>query len=467
MENTENSEQFRNSISTVSKEGKRVWVYPKRPSGKFHNARKFFSVFLLFILFGVPFMKYKGHPFLLLNIIDRNFIIFGQKFGPQDFYLFVLGFIAIIVSVVLFTAIYGRIFCGWACPQTVFLEMVFRKIEYFIEGDSKSQRALAEADLNFSKLMKKSVKHLIFYILSFIIANTFLAYIIGVDELFHIIQSPPSAHLSGFISIHIFTIVFYLVFSFFREQACIIVCPYGRLQSVLLDKNSLVVAYDYVRGEPRGKIKKNESRSSGDCIDCNLCVDVCPTGIDIRNGIQLECVNCTACIDACDEVMDKVKKPRGLVRYDSQNGISDRTGFKFTPRLITYTAILIGLISVFSFLLVTRSDFSITLLRTPGTLYQSLENNKISNIYDLIIINKTYSHQNLELKIKNLDAEIKFMGDSLSLASQQIFSGRFMVIFDKDKINKSLLNIPISISVLNNGHEIKTVKTNFLNDTKQ
>lgn len=458
-------EKYRDSISTISNEGKRVWIYPKKPSGRFYNARTIVSIILLLILFITPFIKVNGHPFILLNILEREFILFGVTFGPHDFYIFVLLFIATIVFVILFTAIYGRIFCGWICPQTVFMEMVFRKIEYFIEGDFLKQRALDQQEWNMEKFLKKGSKHIIFFTLSFIISNLFLSYIIGIDELFKIITDPPSEHLTGLIAITLFSGVFYFVFSKFREQACTIVCPYGRLQGVLLDKNSLVVAYDDVRGEPRGKIKKGEERTQGDCIDCHLCVDVCPTGIDIRNGIQLECVNCTACIDACDNVMDKINKPRGLVRYDSLNGIKERIRFSITPRIMSYSAVLTVLIIIVSILLFTRDSVSVNILRTPGMLYQDQPDNKISNLYNINIVNKTFDTIPIDIKVKNIEANIVILGNSYSIPPHEVFDGKFMVVIDKDKIDK--LNMPLEIGVYEKGNEVVSIKTAFLSHFKK
>lgn len=461
MENLDtSSENFRNKLSTVSEEGKRVWIYPKKPSGRFYNARTIFSWFLLIFLFGAPFIKVNGHPFILLNLLEREFIIFGVPFGPHDFYIFVLGFIATIIFIFLFTAVYGRVFCGWACPQTVFLEMVFRKIEYFIEGDANKQRQLDESPWNTEKILKKGSKNIIFFALSFLISNVFLAYIIGVDELWKIVTDPPREHLAGLTAITFFSGAFYFVFAWFREQACTIVCPYGRLQGVLLDKNSIVVAYDHVRGEPRGKLRKGEETLNGDCIDCGLCVDVCPTGIDIRNGIQLECVNCTACIDACDNVMDKINKPRGLVRYASLNGIEQKLPFRLTPRIASYTFLLMLIVGVFSFFLITRADFSVNILRTPGMLYQEQPGNKVSNLYNLNVVNKTFDDVTFEVKVKNLPAEIKVLGDDYKLGPHGIYEGKFMVILDKDKLTR--MNTPIEMSVLSKGKEIATVKSTFL-----
>lgn len=461
MENIDKpDESFRDSIATVNKKGKRVWIYPKKPKGKLTNARSYVSVVLLLILFITPFIKVHGRPFLLLNILERKFILFGMAFGPQDFYLFVLAMITVIIFIVLFTAIFGRIFCGWVCPQTVFMEMVFRKIEYWIEGDASHQKQLDKAPLSSSKVFKKSIKHILFYLISFIIGNTFLAYIIGIDELSKIVTASPSEHLSLFITIVLFSALFYFIFSRFREQACVIVCPYGRLQGVLLDQNSIVVAYDYLRGEPRKKIRRNEERTAGDCIDCHLCVDVCPTGIDIRNGIQLECVNCTACIDVCNAVMEKVNKPKGLIRYDSLKGIKEKTGRIFTPRVIAYSVLLFVLLSVIAVLMANRNDVEVNILRTPGLLYQELPDNKISNLYNIEIENKTFDKIPVDVKILNMNGEIKVIGKKLSVDPQGVFETKFLLIFNKADLKD--LNTPVLLGVYKDNVLIKTIKTSFL-----
>jgi len=461
-----NSESFRDQISTVNKEGKRKWVFPKKPSGRFYNARNTFSAILLIILFITPFLKVNGQPFILFDIINRNFILFGIPFGPHDFFLFVLAMIATIVFVILFTAVFGRVFCGWACPQTIFMEMVFRKIEYWIEGDFREQKKLNAAPWTGKKIFKKTLKHVIFYAISFIIANFFFSYIIGMDELIKIISDPPSQHLQGLIAIIIFSGVFYWVFSYFREQVCTMVCPYGRLQGVLLDRDSIVIAYDNIRGEPRGRLKKNEiQENQGDCIACNLCVDVCPTGIDIRNGIQLECVNCTACIDACDNVMDKTSKPRGLIKFASINSIEKNTKFRFTPRAIGYTILLTVLTGVLTFLLVTRIDFSVNILRTPGLLYQERPGDKVSNIYDLNIVNKTFDEAEIFLKLENIDGELSMVGKDLILEPQEIVETKFLVILSNSDIVK--MNTPIEIGVYNGNKLIKKISTSLLAPAKK
>lgn len=464
MEKLNDSKSYKDSVSTISEQGKRVWIYPKKPKGRFTTARTIVAVLLILILIVTPFIKIHGHPFMMFNLLARKFIFFGLAFGPYDFAILVVGFIAFAIFIILFTAIFGRIFCGWICPQTIFMETVFRKIEYWIEGDFRQQIALDEGEWTSGKYFKKILKHVIFFALSFAVANVLLAWVIGVDDLFKIITDPPSKHLTGLIAISLFSGLFYLIFSRFREQACTVVCPYGRLQGVLLDNNSLVVAYDYVRGEPRGKIRKKEERTAGDCIDCHLCVDVCPTGIDIRNGIQLECVNCTACIDACDEVMDKVKKPHGLIRYDSLQGIKDQIRFRITSRIISYSVILFLLISLFTYLVATREDIEVNILRAPGMLYQDQPNNRISNLYNFNIVNKTFEPIMVSLKIKNLNAEIKMLGNDLNLKPSEVEEGKFMIIADKKVFSK--LNTQVVIGVYRNGTEVTSFKTSFLSNIK-
>lgn len=461
-----NNESFRDSMSIVSKEGKRIWVYPKKPKGKFYNARTWVSLFLLLFLFVTPFIKISGHPFLLFNIIERKFIIFGYAFGPHDFYLFALAVISFIVFIILFTAVFGRVFCGWICPQTVLLEMVFRKIEYWLEGDALEQKRLNAAPWSGKKIAIKYTKYTIFFIVSFIISNFLLAFIIGIDDLWKIVTDPPAEHVSGLISILSFTALFYWIFAWFREQACILVCPYGRLQGVLLDPNSVVIAYDYVRGEPRGKLKKSEVRINGDCIDCNQCVEVCPTGIDIRNGTQLECVNCTACIDACDEIMDKVKKPRGLIRFASENNIKNKLKFKVTSRIIGYSVLLVLLITVFTIFMFNRSDIDVSILRTPGMLYQQQPEDKLSNLYNIKIVNKTFDEVSIIVKLENIKGEIKLIGnENIKIEQSGILEGKLLVLLPKDEIK--VMNMPLRIGVYRDNQKIDEIVTSFLGPLKE
>jgi len=458
--NEEQKESFRDSIATIGKDGKRVWIYAQKPKGKLYNLRSYASFFYLIVFFSLPFIKVNGQPLFLFNILEGKFVLFSMVFWPQDFFLFGLGMIIFVLFVALFTVVFGRVFCGWACPQTVFMEMVFRKVEYWIEGDASHQKMLNNGPWTREKIIKKVSKNTAFFLISFVISNTFLAYIIGIDELYTIMSEPIQSHIGGFTSIMIFTGVFYGVYVRFREQVCLVVCPYGRLQSVLLDKDSVVVAYDYVRGEERGKFKKNEERKIGDCIDCHQCVKVCPTGIDIRNGTQLECVNCTACIDACNHIMDSVGLPKGLIRYDSENGIAKKQKLRLTTRMIAYSVVLTVLIGVEVFLLASRSDVDATIMRARGMLYQEQTDDKISNIYNIKLINKTRENLPIQLKLANNEGEIKLIGKELFVKGETQESGEFFVMIDK--ANLSQRKSDYKVEIYSGDRKLKTVKISFL-----
>lgn len=453
---------FRDRVATVDAKGKRKWVFAQKPKGRYYRARTIVSwiFFLLFLL--LPFIYVKGRPFFLFNIPKGKFIIFGQVFWPHDFFVFAIGMVTFIVFIVLFTAAFGRLFCGWVCPQTNFMEMAFRKIEYLIDGDAPAQKLLKNAPWTVTKIRKRVIKHGIFFLLSFIIANYFLAYIIGVKELWQIINAPLNEHIGGFMALTIFSFVFYAVYAFFREQACTVVCPYGRLQGVLLDRNSMLVAYDYKRGEPRGKFNKKTERTLGDCIDCHQCVKVCPTGIDIRNGTQLECVNCTACIDACDNIMDNIGKPRGLIRYASENGIANHERLHYTTRMKMYTLLLVLLVGILTTLLVTRTEFEATVMRAPGLLYQEIAKDSVSNLYNIKIANKSIKDIPVTIQLEGLPGRVQVIGSTgmVHVKEEAIGSGSFFVILPKNaiKVPKS----KILLGVYDNGKKIDEVKTNFL-----
>jgi cytochrome c oxidase accessory protein FixG len=318
------------------------------------------------------------------------------------------------------------------------------------------------------KIAKRSLKVGIFFFISFLISNIFLAYIIGSENLIKIMTDPPMEHMEGLGAMFIFTWIFYFVFAWFREQVCIVVCPYGRLQGVMLDANSIIVAYDYIRGEKRAKYRKDEKREEtkkGDCIDCKQCVYVCPTGIDIRNGTQLECINCTACMDACDDIMDKVGLEKGLIRYDSEKGIADNEKWKLAGRTIAYTIALFVLLIIFGFLLMSRNDVEASLLRTPGMLYQKKENNKISNLYNLKIINKTNEEVEMNVKLLNFEGEIMMIGKSeLILEPQGVTESVLFILLDADDLKS--MKTEIEVGVFSKGELIETVETNFLGPVK-
>ena len=460
-------EAFRDTIGTIDEEGNRKIIFPKKPSGKLYDYRKWVSYFLLIVLVANPFIKINGNQFMMFNILERRFNIFGFPFWPQDIYLFVLIIIVGVVFVLLFTVIFGRIFCGWICPQTIFLEMVFRRIEYWIEGDRGAQIRLEKQEWNAEKIRKKGFKWTLFLIISFFIANVFLAYLISSDKLFLMIEEGPENHVSTLISLLIFTGVFYFIFAWFREQVCIIVCPYGRLQGVLLDDKSINVAYDFVRGEKevgRAKFNKQEDRAAigkGDCIDCRQCVNVCPTGIDIRNGTQMECVNCTACIDECETIMDGIGLPKGLIRYASEDEIEKNSKFKFTPRMKGYSTVLFILTGILIGLLFLRSDVEAIILRLPGQLFEHKGDN-ISNIYTFKIINKTNNDFNeIHFKLVDIKGTLKVVGkQDLKIPKQGMNSGTLFI-----EINQNLLDsdkTKLKIEVYNGAEKIETSTTNFL-----
>ncbi len=461
-------ENFRDSIATINEEGKRAWIYPKKPSGRYYTYRKWVSYGLLLFLFASPFIKVNGNQFLMFNVLERRFNIFGFPFWPQDFHLFVVSMIIGVIFVALFTVAYGRIFCGWMCPQTIFMEMVFRRIEYWIDGDRGAQIRLAKMQWNAYKIRKRVLKWTVFFIISFLISNIFLAYLIGSDRLFLYITSGPAAHMSTFVSLMIFTGVFYFVFAWFREQVCIIACPYGRMQGVLLDNKSIVVAYDHKRGEGasgRKKFRKNEDREAlghGDCIDCFQCVHVCPTGIDIRNGTQLECVNCTACIDECDTIMEKINLPKGLIRYASEDNIVKKSKFTFSPRLKGYTAVLTILIGVLVGMLFLRNDVEANILRLPGQLYERKEGNIISNVYTYKLINKTNKEiDEVSFKLLSHNGKIDVVtGETFTVPPQELAEGTLFI-----EINNAGLKgdkNQLEIGVYSGEDLIETTKARFL-----
>lgn len=455
------TEAFRDRIATVDESGKRKWIYAYQPKGKFYNIRTVLSVFYFLIFFGLPFIEIDGRPLFQFNIPEAKFIIFGKIFWPQDFFIFGLTMVTFVFFIVLFTAAFGRLFCGWACPQTNFMEMMFRRVEYWVLGDAPAQRQLKNAAWTGKKIFKVGLKHVLFFLLSFIIANFFLAYIIGIKELEKIIREPVTEHVAGFASIIVFSGVFYGVYAFFREQACTVVCPYGRLQSVLLDKNSMIVAYDYKRGESRGNFKKKAELNLGDCIDCHQCVKVCPTGIDIRNGVQMECVGCTACIDACNHIMDSIDKPRGLIRYASENSIAKGEPLRYTTRMKLYTGLCFLLLAVLSVILLTRKDVDATVIRTAGMLYQERGADSISNLYNIRMVNKTTQDLNIEIRLVDAQGRIQMAGNPIiKMAKEAQAAGTFFVVLPKENIKQR--KTMIRLAIFENGKEIAITKTNFL-----
>ena len=469
---------FRDAIPTVDAAGKRVWMYPRKPpTGKraakntpnFFALRTYVSWVLLLILLLGPFIKINGHPLLMMNVLERQFSVFGVMFWPQDFHIFAIAMIAGFVALVLFTAVFGRIWCGWLCPQTVLMEMLFRKIEYAIEGDAAQQKALNAQPWDQEKMFKKGLKHGVFFLMSFLIANLLLGYIIGGDALISLVTSSPTRHAGGFFALMLFTLLFYALFARFREQACTFICPYGRFQSVLLDENSLVVAYDHKRGEQRARKVRGETweerlgLGKGDCVDCDLCVTVCPTGIDIRNGTQMECVNCCNCIDACNSVMEKIQRPPGLIRHASINNIEQGERFKITKRIKAY-CVLLGVLTLTLFvLLLTREQIHMDLLRMRGSMYQEQPDGRITNTFEAAFFNKTGAELTGRLVLLYPEGKLMYSANAetlLQLPPEQETTTHVVVSLHPDVITGRETSMDIGLEV--NGRIMDHVKTTFM-----
>lgn len=458
---------FREHLATAEKDGSRRWLYPKKPSGRLHRHRTWFSWLLLAVMVAGPFVRIRGNPLLMLNIVDRKFSILGFIFWPEDTVIFAVAMLVFLTSIIIFTTAFGRLWCGWACPQTVMMEMVFRKLEWLIEGDGPAARAFDAAPWTWRKAARKALKHGLFLGLSFGVGNLLLSYIIGSDALMAIIRDDPARHVTGLAFMVLFSLLFYAIFARFREQACTFICPYGRLQSALLDENSMVVAYDHVRGDGRGPWRQGDTAGSrkaaglGDCVNCRQCVAVCPTGIDIRDGIQMECVNCTACIDACDAIMDKVGRPRGLVRYASLNGIKTGAPLRFTPRMAGYSMLLGALALLLAFLVFTRSDVETLLLRAPGGLYQEMPGGRVANLYTVKVVNKSSHDLPVSFRLLNVEGRVQLAGGEVFVVPKEKLGERSLVV-DIDASRLAGRRTPLVIGIFSGDRELERVKTVFV-----
>ena len=455
---------YRDRIATVDESGGRVWVYPKFINGVFLKRRQVVSYLLIAFLFAGPWIRIGSEPLLQLDVIHRKFVILGQVFWPQDSFLFALSMVTAVVLIIVFTVVFGRLFCGWVCPQTVFLEFIFRPIERLIEGDRNARIRLDKGPWNAEKIRKKALKWVIYFGISFAIGNTFLAYIIGRDELIRIQTDPPAEHIGGLLALLGFTAVFFFVFARLREQVCTTICPYGRLQGVLVDRDTVNVTYDYVRGEPRGHRKRNASEEElakqGDCVDCGLCVQVCPTGIDIRNGVQLECVHCTACIDACDSIMEQLAMPGGLIRYASENSIAEKKPFALTGRAKAYIGVLFALSLVLFGLIFFRSSIEMNVYRTSGTLYEVDDQGVISNLYRFTLLNKSHDTLHVQLAPDDARFSLELVGEAdLVVPAAEMVEGVFFLRTPLDGLSEDRAKFRIVLR--DDDRVIASTKTEF------
>lgn len=372
------------SVTTINNDGSRPFIYPADVSGIFSIARKVSAFLLIALYLSLPWIKIGGFPAVFLDVANRRFHLFGWTFAAQDMWLTFFLISGLGFSLFFITALLGRIWCGWACPQTVFLDHVYRRIERWIEGNAIQRRKLADGPWTPEKVSKRVVKHGLYIIVSLLITHLFLAYFVSLKELWSMMHEQPAEHWSAFVFVFLAAGVLYFNFAWFREQLCIVICPYGRLQSAMIDDHSLIVGYDAKRGEPRGKLG---TPGTGDCVDCNRCVHVCPTGIDIRQGLQMECIGCTACIDACDDVMRRIHKPTGLIRYDSQTALAGGKTRWWRPRTMLYGVLLVVGISVASWAVSTLKPANASITRITGAPYIVTED-AVRNQFLIRLLNK-------------------------------------------------------------------------------
>ncbi len=372
------------SVTTINADGSHYKLQPADVSGRWTLARRVFGVLLLIVYATLPWISLNGHPAVFFDVEFRQFHLFGLTLVPQDLWVMFFAVTGLGFTLFFITSLLGRLWCGWACPYTVFLEHVFRRIERVIEGDAPARRLLETAPWTAGKLFKRVTKHLLFVVCSTLIAHIFISYFVSLPRLYAFMQQSPLAHVTAFGIVAFLTLVLWFCFGWFREQFCIIMCPYGRLQSALTDDDTIIIGYDEKRGEPRGA----KGKAEGDCIDCRRCIHVCPTGIDIRNGLQLECIGCAACVDACDDIMTKVGRPKGLVRYDSLNGLARKTRRILRPRIYAYAALaLLGLGALGLTFATKARPYNVTVARLEGTPFVA-DAATVRNIYHIRVKNK-------------------------------------------------------------------------------
>ena len=461
---TEDHETFRNQLASVARDGRRRWIYARQPQGRLYRARTAVGAVLLAFLFLAPFVTVNGQPLMLLDIVHRRFVLLGVLFRPQDFHIVVLVALTALVTLVLSTVVVGRIWCGWLCPQTVFMEMLFRRIEYLIDGSAEQQVRRSGGPWTRLRALRLAIKHAIFFALSFAIANVFLAWIIGAPELWTIVTDAPANHLGGLTAITFFSLVFYLVFARFREQACVLACPYGRVMSALIDRRTVTVTYDVGRGEPRGRISRAAAaggRGSGDCIDCHQCVTVCPTGIDIRDGIQLECVNCTACIDACNGVMERIGKPAGLIRLTSHQAVvTGETGW-LTLRAAAYGTVWVVLVAAVTVLLAGRRNLDVLILRQPGTLYTTVGSDDVANFYNVQALNRTPRRTAFAIEVtRPAGASITALGAMSEVEPYGLLEGRVLLRLPRASLSGP--STAVTFDVRTADGVVQTIESAFL-----
>ncbi len=433
-------------LSTLDADGSRRWLKPKLSKGGLLMSRRIVAYLLIAVFTVTPFLKIAGKPLILLDIPKREFTLFGFTFLPTDTVLLAMFMVGLLLTVFLLTALFGRIWCGWACPQTVYMEFVYRPIERLFEGTAgrggKSKKAVAG--------WRTIAKYAVYFLISIYLANTFLAYFIGVEQLGQWVRQSPFSHPVPFLIMAFVTCAMMFDFSVFREQLCIIACPYGRFQSVLLDQNSLIVAYDENRGEPRGKARKKKAGADlpvlGDCVDCGNCVTTCPTGIDIRQGLQMECINCTQCIDACNLVMEKLGRAQNLIRYSSQAHDRGAKGGLLRPRTIIYPLLLTGIAIAFLTVLTNKKTFDAIIFREPGVPHTLADDGRVRNLLRLKLTNRVEEPRTFTITVTSPEGtSVEVSEADLSLGPREVQTFHIMVLAPRDVFVRGRADLELKV----------------------
>ena len=434
-------------LSTLEKDGSRRWLSPRLSKGHYWRMRRLVGYSLITLFLILPHLRIAGKPALLLDVMTRHFTFFGMTFLPTDTLLLALFMVSVFLSIFLATAVLGRIWCGWGCPQTVYLEFVFRPLERLFSG-TVGQGGPAHRK---TAIWKRIARFAVYLVVSAVLAHTFLAYFVGTDRLRVWLTQSPFEHVAPFLVMALTMVLMLFDFAYFREQLCLVACPYGRFQSVLLDRQSLIVAYDRKRGEPRGRKKDelpivNEQPRTGDCIDCGLCVRTCPTGIDIRDGLQMECVHCTQCIDACDEIMDRVERPRGLIRYACQAEIDGQPRQRMRPRLVIYPLLLTVVIGTLVVMLMNRPVVDITVLRTAGNPYTVTENGRVQNTLKMKLVNRSDKSQTITIRLADrIAARLDDGADAIELAAGETVTRPMLISAEKSAFQVGRLTLELHV----------------------
>ncbi|MCP5536479.1 MAG: cytochrome c oxidase accessory protein CcoG [Akkermansiaceae bacterium] len=420
------------SVTTINEDGSHYKLHPANVSGKFTLARRVVGFIIIIIYAALPWITINGNPAVFLDTANREFHLFGISLDVQDLWVLFFFISGLGFSLFFVTSLLGRVWCGWTCPYTVFLDHIYRAIERFIEGDAPARKKLDNAPLTGGKIFKRAAKHTLFILCSTIIAHIFISYFVSLKGLYGFIQEGPGAHTLSFGAIAFLTLVLYFCFAWFREQFCVVMCPYGRIQSALSDDDTMVIGYDSNRGEPRGKVS---DPNNGDCIDCRRCVNVCPTGIDIRDGLQLECIGCAACIDACDEIMDKIHRPRGLVRYSSHNALHGIATKILRPRFFAYLALMLLGTTAFGVTMYKKArPFNAQINKMAGSPFQK-DNTGVRNIYQIHLSNKRNIESAFDITLKDAPEWIATSGttEGIVLKAKEKKTYNLVVIAPADK----------------------------------